>query len=55
MFKFFWVYCRGQYLACIKAISKEDAVNQAYMKHGSASRYSGNSKDDFEAVPISLR
>ena len=55
MFKFFWVYCRGQYLACIKAISKEDAEKQAYMKHGYSSRYSGYGRDDFEAVPINLR
>ena len=55
MFQFFWVYLRGEYVACIKAVSKEDAEKQAYMKHGSASRFSGYGKDDFEAVPISLK
>lgn len=54
MFKFFWIYCRGEYLCCVKATSASDAEQQAYMKHGSASRYTGKSKDDFKAVQVNL-
>ena len=54
MFRFFWVYCRGKYLCCVKATSVSDAEQQAYMKHGSASRYTGKSKDDFKAVQVNL-
>ena len=54
MFKYFWVFLNDKYLACIKATSKEDAINQAYMAHGSASKYTGNGRSDFRAEQISL-
>jgi hypothetical protein len=49
MFKFYWISCRDQCLGCVKAVSKQDAENQAYMKHGSASRYTGNGRNHFRA------
>ena len=54
MFKFFWVFLNDQYLTCVKATSTEDAINQAYMKHGSASKYTGHGRDNFKAVQVSL-
>ena len=54
MFKYFWIFLDGKYLACIKATSKEDAINQAYMAHGSASKYTGNGRTAFRAEQISL-
>jgi len=54
MFKFFWVFLNDQYLMCVKATSKEDAIKQAYMGHGSASKYTGHGPDSFKAVQVSL-
>jgi len=54
MLRYYWVFCRGALVGCFKGTSKEDAENQAYMKHGSASKYSGNGRDDFRAEAITL-
>lgn len=54
MLRYYWVFCRDALVGCFKAVSKEDAEKQAYMKHGSASKYSGNGRDDFRAEVITL-
>jgi len=54
MLRYYWVFCRGALVGCFKGTSKEDAENQAYMKHGSASKYSGNGRDDVRAEAITL-
>lgn len=54
MFKFFWIFLNNEYLCCIKAMSKKDAIDQAYMKHGSASKYTGNGRDAFRAEQVSI-
>lgn len=54
MMRFYWVYLRGEYLCCLKAMSPKDAEQQAYMKHGSASKYTGSSRSDFKAEAVRL-
>lgn len=54
MMHFYWIYCGDEYLCCVKAFSSSDAEKQAYMKHGSASRYTGRGRDDFRAVRINM-
>jgi hypothetical protein len=52
MIHLYHVYCRGQYVVTVRAYSKESAEYQAYMSHGSASKYSGPSVNDFTAVEV---
>lgn len=52
--KFYWVFKNGEYLCCLKAMSEKDAINQAYMKWGSASAYTGNSRAAFSAMQVSM-
>jgi len=54
MFKFFWIFLDGKYLCCEKALSKKDAIEQAYMKHGSASKYTGPSRTAFTAEQVNI-
>lgn len=54
MFRYFWIFLNNEYLTCVKATSKEDAIKQAYMKYGSASKYTGNGPDAFRAEQVSL-
>jgi hypothetical protein len=54
MIHLYHVYCRGQYVVTVRAYSKESAEYQAYMSHGSASKYSGPSVNDFTAVEVGL-
>lgn len=42
----------GEMLGVIKAFSPSHALNTAFMKFGSASRYSGLSADDFRIRKI---
>lgn len=35
-----------------RAFSKDDAINRAYMKLGSASKYTGRSRDNFFAEKL---
>ena len=36
---YFEVYCDGEYLAIVRAHSEESAIEQVWMRHGSASAY----------------
>ena len=54
MIKYFWIFLNDKYLCCEKALTKESAIEQAYMKHGSASKYTGNGRNAFRAEQISL-
>ena len=54
MIKYFWIFLNDKYLCCEQAPSKESAIEQAYMKHGSASKYTGNGRDAFRAELISV-
>ena len=54
MVYYFWIFLNNQFLTCVRATSKEDAIEQAYMKHGSASKYTGEGREAFRAEQISL-
>jgi len=54
MLRYYWVFCRDALVGCFKGVSKEDVEKQAYMKHGSASKYSGYGRGDFRAEVITL-
>jgi len=51
MMGYYTIYKDGKVVARgVRATSKEDAVNQAYMKMGSASKYTGAGRGSFDAV-----
>ena len=51
MIQYYKVYKKGSSMFCvIRAMSEKDAIEQAFMKYGSASRYSGLGRNDFVAV-----
>ena len=51
MMGYYTIYKDGKVVATgVRATSKEDAINQAYMKMGSASKYTGAGRGSFEAV-----
>jgi hypothetical protein len=52
MLYLYHVYCRGKYVITVRAISQSSAEYKVYMSHGSASRYSGPSVNDFTAVKV---
>ena len=54
MIRYYWVFCRSKLIGCFRALSEDDAKQQAYMKHGGASKYSGHSRDDFSVEAIKL-
>lgn len=54
MFKFYWIFLNDKYLCCEKALSEKSAIDQAYMKHGSASKYTGQNRSAFRAELLSL-
>jgi len=49
MIRLYRVTYQNSLIGVFRAYSENDAVTQAYMKHGSASRYTGKSKDQFIA------
>jgi len=49
MLRLYRVTHRNNLIGVFRAYSENDAVTQAYMKHGSASRYTGISKDQLIA------
>lgn len=52
--RFYWLFRNGEYLCCIRAMSKKDAIEQAYMKWGSASKYTGSGRSAFTAEEVKL-
>ena len=54
MISYYDVYSNGQYLNRVRAFSKDDAINQVYMKHGSASKYTGKSRNNFTAKKVGI-
>lgn len=50
MINIYRVEYSGRYIGHFRAVSPSDAVNQAYMKTGSASRYTGRSRDNYKAI-----
>lgn len=52
MVNYYRVFCQDTLVACIRAINEADAINQAYMKTGSASAYTGSARHHYTAVKI---
>jgi hypothetical protein len=52
MLRFYKVFLGEQFVGLYRGFSVKEAIDQAYMQHGSASRYTGNGKDAFTAVPV---
>jgi ribosomal protein L20A (L18A) len=53
MIGYFDVYYEGQLITSrVRAFSKEDAIQQVYMKTGSASAYTGKARRLYKAVRI---
>ena len=53
MFKYYRVFKDGHEVnGVVKAVDEKDAINQVYMKLGSASRFSGMSRDQLQAVEV---
>ena len=53
MFKYYRVFKDGYEVnGVVKAVNENDAINQVYMKLGSASRFSGMSRDQLVAKEV---
>ncbi len=52
MFRIYEVYCENRFIGCFKDTSADGAINQAYMKTGSASKYTGNARHMYKAKEI---
>jgi len=53
MIGYFDVYYEGRLIASrVRASSREDAIEQAYMKTGSASAYTGRARRLYKAVRV---
>jgi hypothetical protein len=50
MFYYYNVYVGKKHIDLVKALNEQDAINQCYMHYGSASKYSGWSRENFRAV-----
>ena len=49
MFRYYNVYVGNKHIDLVKAINEQDAINQCYMRFGSASKYSGLGRNNFRA------
>jgi hypothetical protein len=49
MFRYYNVYVGDKHIDLVKAINKQDAINQCYMRFGSASKYVGLGHNNFRA------
>ena len=49
MMYYFNVYAGSKHMDLVRAFNESDAINQVYMKFGSASKYSGLGLDSFRA------
>lgn len=53
MIGYYNVYYNGELIARgIRAMSESDAINQAYMKTGSASAYTGRARQNYSAIRV---
>ena len=52
MVRIYEVYCRERYIGRYRALTEESAIEQAYMKTGSASAYTGNARHMYKAVVV---
>ena len=52
MVRIYEVYCGERYIGQYRALNADDAINQAYMKTGSASAYTGNAKHLYKAKEL---
>jgi len=52
VFNYYNVFLSGKFVGTFKDFSQEGAINQAYMKFGSASRYTGAGRNSFTAIPV---
>tara|TARA_R100001086_G_scaffold128028_1_gene66281 strand:- start:102 stop:278 length:177 start_codon:yes stop_codon:yes gene_type:complete len=55
MFRIYEVYCGERFIGNFKDLSADGAINQAYMKTGSASNYTGNARHMYKAKEIYSR
>jgi len=46
---YFNVYAGNKHIDLVRALNEDDAINQVFMKFGSASRYSGLAHSNFRA------
>lgn len=52
MFRIYEVYCGERFVGCYRALNADSAINQAYMKDGSASAYTGNAQHMYKAKEL---
>ena len=52
MFRVYEVYCEDRFVGNFKDLSADGAINQAYMKSGSASKYTGNARHMYKALSL---
>jgi len=52
MFRYYNVYVGNKHIDLVKALNKQDAIKQCYMRFGSASKYSGLGLDNFRAEVV---
>jgi hypothetical protein len=52
MVRYYEVYCENRFIGVYRAMSADDAINQAYMKTGSASKYTGNGRHMYKAKEL---
>ena len=55
MFRIYEVYCGDRFIGNYKDSSADGAINQAYMKTGSASKYTGNARHMYKAKEVYRR
>jgi len=54
MFRIYEVYCEDRFICIYKDSSADSHINQAYMKTGSASKYTGNARHMYKAKEIGV-
>ena len=52
MVRTYEVYCGERYIGRYRAFNEEGAIEQAYMKTGSSSAYSGNARHMYKAKAV---
>ena len=52
MVRIYEVYCGERFVGQYRAFSEQSAIDQAYMKTGSASAYTGNARHMYKAVEV---
>ena len=52
MVKIFEVYCGDRYVGRYRDYTPEGAIEQAYMKTGSSSAYTGNARHMYKATEL---